>query len=474
MLVSGYHLGIEDQGIYLPAIKKLLQPSLYPHDSQFFLPQATATLFPQLIAGSVRWTGSSLELTVFLWQVLAVFLTLVGCFRLSSKVFASPQARWAAVLAVAIMLTLPAASTALFLVDPYLHPRNLAAPALLFMLVDVIERRWLLALMWVVVAAALHVQMAFYGVLLAVVLLLPEQWLVLGKKNEPQMTVPLLLMLPLRSLFEPGTPAWREAARTREFHYLTQWPWYGWAGAILPLVALLWFSRIARRDQLTQLQKLSSRLALFGFAVLAASVLITLPSRWERLTPYQPMRAFHLLYIVFVLIAGGVLGEFVLRHSIWRWLAVFLPLSATMFCAQRLAFPGSSHLEWPDSAVQNPWLRAFAWSKANTPVVAYFALEPRYLEEPGEDTYGFRAFAERSMMADYRKDSGVALLFPAIAEDWQRELHARDGWHDFQLADFQRLHRDFGVDWVLLEPGHAAAGLDCRFQDQGVRVCHIP
>lgn len=36
--IHGYHYGIEDEALYLPAIKKLLGPVLYPNDSQFFKP----------------------------------------------------------------------------------------------------------------------------------------------------------------------------------------------------------------------------------------------------------------------------------------------------------------------------------------------------------------------------------------------------------------------------------------------------
>ena len=32
LLIHGYHLGVEDQAIYLPAIKHHLNPSLYPFD----------------------------------------------------------------------------------------------------------------------------------------------------------------------------------------------------------------------------------------------------------------------------------------------------------------------------------------------------------------------------------------------------------------------------------------------------------
>ena len=34
--VMGYHPGIEDDGVYLTAVKSDLNPALYPHDAEFF------------------------------------------------------------------------------------------------------------------------------------------------------------------------------------------------------------------------------------------------------------------------------------------------------------------------------------------------------------------------------------------------------------------------------------------------------
>ena len=34
--VMGYHPGLEDDGIYLSAVKSDLNPALYPHDADFF------------------------------------------------------------------------------------------------------------------------------------------------------------------------------------------------------------------------------------------------------------------------------------------------------------------------------------------------------------------------------------------------------------------------------------------------------
>lgn len=465
LLVHGYHLGTEDQAIYLPAIKQLLDPALYPHDAEFFLAQTRPTLFPQLIAASARWTHAPLDAVVFAWQLLSIFLVLWGCLRLARKFFASARAQWSAVAMITVLLTLPVAGTALFLVDPYLHPRTLATAALLFMLADVLDRKLVRAVLWLALAALLHIQMAFYGALLALFLFLPKL---------PQ-AARLALFFPLGALFEPATPAWQEAARTRWYHYLLRWPWHAWVGIFAPL-ALLWgMSRFAEKKGLPLLARVAWRLAFFGVFIFAASALLTVPPALERFTPYQPMRGYHLLYLLLMLFIGGLLGEFVLKQHVVRWLALFLPLSLLMFYVQRQTLPASPHIELPGARPHNPWLEAFAWIEQNTPTSAYFALDPHYVERPGEDVHGFRAFAERSMMADYVKDSGVALLFPAIAARWQHEVHARDNWQHFTAVDFHRLRESFGVDWAVIEDSHPAVSqLDCPYSNDLVRVCRIP
>src|SRR5215475_8203037 len=83
LLIHGYHPGVEDAEIYGPGIKKLLNPSLYPFGSEFFLNHARLTLFDELIAVSIRATHLSFDLTIFIWYALSIFLTLLACWRLS-------------------------------------------------------------------------------------------------------------------------------------------------------------------------------------------------------------------------------------------------------------------------------------------------------------------------------------------------------------------------------------------------------
>jgi hypothetical protein len=192
-----------------------------------------------------------------------------------------------------------------------------------------------------------------------------------------------------------------------------------------------------------------------------------------RLTPLQPMRYLHIVYFFFALIAGALAGKHLLKASIWRWALFLLVFNGTMFAAQRAEFSSSQHIEWPDRAPSNPWLQSFAWIRANTPTDAYFALNPRYLESPGEDYHNFRALAERSQLADAIKDTAVVTQVPELAAEWDRQVQAQLGWKDFSLADFERLKTTFGVDWVLVKYPEPA-GLLCAWHNQELSVCRIP
>src|SRR5260370_42521993 len=140
LLIHGYHVGIEDQGIYLPAVKQHLQPQLYPRDTELFAPQTRPTLFDEAVAASSRLTHLSLEATMLLWHLASIYLVLWGCLRIARRCFSSPQGQWASVALVAALLTIGVAGTGLYLVDEYLNPRAPATAPLLLMLLDILDR----------------------------------------------------------------------------------------------------------------------------------------------------------------------------------------------------------------------------------------------------------------------------------------------------------------------------------------------
>jgi hypothetical protein len=106
-------------------------------------------------------------------------------------------------------------------------------------------------------------------------------------------------------------------------------------------------------------------------------------------------------------------------------------------------------------------------------VDAYFAVDPHYMEAPGEDYHGFRPLAERSQLADAVKDAAVVTLVPELGPIWAGQVKAETGWNTFTAADFEGLKSQFGVSWVLVSSAQEE-GLDCQWHNLSLAVCRIP
>lgn len=472
LAVMGYHPGAEDDGVYLSAVKSNLHPALYPHDADFFRLQLQASFFDKWVAGSSHYTGMSVAATEFLWQFGSLLLTVFALWCIARRLFADERAQWAGVAFVVAMFTLPVAGTALYLADQHLHPRNVATAIVLLAASRILSgKRWQ-AIPLLGLAFVTHPIMGAMGISFCIFLTLTltdsvHAWLQSGQGAAA------MLFVPLGWVFEPPNPVWKRALDTRTYYYLYKWEWYEWLGALAPLFLfwLLW--RWARKQGDTPLARFA--LAVFAYGVFQqalAMLMLGFPSL-IRLTPLQPMRYLHLVYFFLVLIAGCLLGKYALKASLWRWALFLVIVNGSMFGAQRAEFSSSEHLELPGRLTGNQWLQAFAWVRCNTPTDAYFALDPRYLEAPGEDFHSFRALAERSQLADAIKDTAVVTQVPELGPVWDRQLRAQEGWKSFKLADFERLKQDFGVGWVLVA-NPAPTGLACRWHSDSLSVCQIP
>ena len=476
LLVHGYHPFAEDAEIYLPGVERILHPGLFPVGQEFFASHASLTLFPNLIAASLRITHLRLEWGLLLWQVVSIFLLLLACWQLSGQCFSSPPARWAGVCLVATLLTIPVAGTALYIADQYLNPRNLAAFASVFAVTRTLEKRYVRAGIWLIFAGCVHPLMAVFAVSFCVLLAVMKE---IEARRDGETTATLrtaaglCLLLPFGiSLAPPASPAYHRAALLHSFHYIQRWQWYEWVGILAPVFLFWWFARMARARQWAAVDRLCRALIVYDFIYCVAALVLDLPPRFESLARLQPLRSLHLLYMLMFVVMGGFLGEYVLKNRVWRWLVLLLPLVGGMFWAQRVLFPASAHIEWPWKAARNDWAKAFLWIRANTPVDAVFALDPQYMRLPGEDHIGFRCLAQRSRLADLGKDSGVVSMFPPLAEEWWSEVLAQTPWKDFRAPDFDRLKRNYGVSWVVVQqPG--IADIECAYQNTTLRVCQL-
>jgi hypothetical protein len=63
-------------------------------------------------------------------------------------------------------------------------------------------------------------------------------------------------------------------------------------------------------------------------------------------------------------------------------------------------------------------------------------------------------------------------MFPQLSETWRKQVRALDGWQSFEVQDFERLHREFGVTWVVLQR-KTLPDLPCPYQNSSLLVCRL-
>jgi len=470
--LHGYHLGVDDGEIYIPAAKKLISPALYPYATEFFLSHGHLSLFAPILAWTAKLTHLPADWTILAWYVISLFGMIAASWLLVSACFQAQRARWCSVMMLAAVLTMPAANTALLLMDPYMTARSFSTPLTIFALAAMIERRYVRAGVAVLLTAAFHPQMAVYLVFLACILLLAER--IRNQSGQTASSLAAMSLLPGGFRLASASGAYREALFSRDYFFLYNWSWYHWLGMLGPLAFLAWFAKGHLRGTRPGFARLSFVMIPFGLLSLAAGAVLSSSPRFEMFVRLQPLRAFHLITIVFILLLGGVIGEYAARKRLWVVPAIVLPLAAGIFFVDHETYPHSPQIEWPSSTSANAWMNTLLWIRQNTPQDAVFAVDSRYFADAGVDDHGFRSISERAALADYYKDGGVVSLFPALADEWKQMSNATYGLNRFQTQDFVTLRDKYpAVTWTVVH-GSAPEGLNCPYQQQGYAVCRLP
>lgn len=478
LLVHGYHPFADDGALYVAGIKKLLHPSLYQTDAVFVTSHVRVSVFAHLAAWLVRSTHLPLPVLLLIFHLLSIFLFLLGAWKVAAKIFPAAQSRWGALLLAAACFTLPVAGTSLFLMDPYVTARSFSTPFGLFALAATLDGAWTEAALWLALAASMDFLMAGYMGIFLLMLILAQRgrWRAMAVAGGAGLALcTAIFCATLHSQID--LPA-SQAALSRSYFFLSTWKWYEYPGLLLPLL-LLWIGVQRSRGRGAAGQLSAAALATGGCASLV-SLCFVHRSGSLLLARVQVLRSFHPIYLVSLVLVGGLLGQRIRSYALRRPgpRAILYPailysaVLAAMFAGQRLTYPASNHIEWPGMPPRNPWQQAFLWVRSNTPKNSVFALDADYILEQGEDAQGFRATAERSMLADWVKDGGIACISRAAQAPWQRQVKATRNLD--RATDAERSARllPLGATWILLRTPDATAFL-CPYDNGTVKVCRL-
>jgi len=473
LLVQGYHPYVDDAAIYIAGIEKVIHPSLFPLHAEYVLPHLKHSLFSLALGSLVRGFHIPLRYALFFSYIASLWMMLFACWRLSRLLFSSPRGRAGAMLLITATLTLPVAGTAIFILDPYLTARSFSTPLTLFAIAYAVERRMLAAAVCLLGAFILHPLVAAYavGYVVALALVRAQRWRTLAASTVGVMLIGLVASHAGALL--GASPAYRVATVSRDYFFLDKWEWFEIFGLFPPLVAA--FVDLFRTHfRIRSNYGLIAAVSLYvGALAILFAVCYTRTDNSFLLARLQVLRSFQIIYILFFLLLGNLLGKYVLGRRWWAWVASFTAIAALMFAVQLSLYPALKHLEWPWARSHNPWAQAFLWIRHNTSQDAYFALDPYYQQQPQEDTLGFRAMTERSVLPDWSKDGGIAAIDPALAKQWWNQVTQTKNfsrWNDLQRI---KTLAPYGVNWVVL-PASMPTQFDCPYQNSAVRVCHLP
>lgn len=481
--VHGYHPYAEDGGLYMAGVKKLLDPAMYPHGSEFVTAHLRFSVFAPLVAGLVGMLPLSVEGIMLLLHLVSVWLTLFAAWMIAERCSESREGRSGAVGLLAAWITLPIAGTSLMLMDPYVTARSFSTPLVLLALVSILEwkggGRWGL---WLgcgalVAAAVVHPLMAAYGAgcVLMLSCMLSETRAARVGTGLGLCGLAIAVAAVLQVCAPAESAAYVRVAMTRAYWFVWGWQWYEWMGLIAPIAILGW--TIRRPSTPAQRGLAQMGVAVGGTAMIVAGMFARAGCATHLVARLQPLRVFQMVYVVMILGLGAWAGERLLRRSVVRWSSTAVVLGAVMVAGERATFPYSGHLELPPgmqtTLPQDQWVQAFLWIRQHAPKDALFALDAHYITEPGEDAQGFRAIAERSVLPDYSKDGGEAAITPTLAEAWVAGQGAQTRLEE--ASDEQRV-RALGplqVGWVVLRRV-STTQFDCPYKNATVQVCRLP
>jgi hypothetical protein len=387
LIAHSYKFVNDDQILYIPILRRVLDPSLYPGDFFFDQPQASVSFFEDFLAWPVRWFG--LEWTMFLGYLLAQMLILLCLYSLAVRLVS----RRAAYLAM-VLFVLPVSIGGTFVrtYDNYLNPRTLTLPLALLALVALLDRRLWRATILIGLHLALHPLSGLHTWLVAAVLMAWWFW----KKDVPRRSLigPALVlsgMLGLLALKSGEGSLWLDSPwravlwNRTSYIFLASWGTKDWVslGLYLLLGIIGWTYR--RRDPA------AAQLCLAAAGVaLGALLMVALGGDWLGVAPLAQLQLARTGWLVIALgvIFGADLAFALYERGGWGARLVAALCVVTIY----------------SNRADEEWLPALALLLS---LIAVARLVERYQGAPG------RRWADAILLL-----GGMILLIPACLAAW--------------------------------------------------------
>ena len=449
---AGYRYGASDQALYVPSVLLKMDPALYPQDRVLINAHARLMVVDEILAGTVRLTGLSVEHLFVGLYVTSLVLLVAGAGRIGAHLY---RTRWAVVaLGAALTLRHAIAKTGANSLEGYFHPRQLSFAIGVLAIAAFLERRERVAAALILGAAVVHPTTAFWFMVWLVV----ATWF--GRPEwRKALTVCAAALIaagafalwrgPLAGRLAPMDADWLAVIADRDYLFPLAWPVDVWVTNLIAIPVIVFCWRARARARLTVAGETP---VVIGALALACIFFAWLPLSAAHVAIAVQMQVTRVFWMI------DFLGTVYLVWAIAEGTATTTGRRAAIAAVVNLSLSTARgvygcFIQFPDRRIlaidiQHPdWRDAMAWARTTDPGSGWLA-DPHHAAIYGSTV---RAAGHRDVLVDLLKDPAIAMYDRAIAmrlADRRRAL-ATLAWDTPDGA--RGLARRYGLDYLVID-----------------------
>ncbi|MCM8787209.1 MAG: EpsG family protein [Candidatus Omnitrophica bacterium] len=440
-----YQYGVEDQVIYLPFIKKLINQNLY-QDDYLFNYHSEASIFFKIIK-VVYPLFNSLEKTFSFLYSLTLFFIFLGIYKFSQSLFNS---RIISLITLLIfMFPKWVGGTGVLTYENYFLPRLLATPFLIFSLYFLINKKIKSSAMFALSSFIIHPVSAASLIIIIIF------YLILKRKSFNRRDIISTLLIFFTATLIVILFAQKEFSQTTRY----------------PIMSSQWLSIVKMRDpyifpQLWKLRSFGSLILFYIFYLIFLAEIKILriknnPFDKDKMTIINLTAIISLLTpLLFIILSETIPITSVLQLEPARSLVVFAYLSIICFAYASYQIINSKNhflvkffififlffsvFLWNNKhpeKIDNEFIEVQKWVKDNTDINSIF-LTPPFKK-------GFRIYSERSIIGEY-KEGGHVLFSYNFAKEWKERIEILKKFDDFTEEDFKKIKEIYYYDYLVI------------------------
>lgn len=449
MYLLPYRYGVEDQAIYIPLIKKEINPQLF-YEDYLIQNNHQKTPFIYLVKFLVKITGKDIKLIFTILYFLSLYFFFLGVYFLTYTLFDSQTV---STVSIALFLFPKwVGATGLQTYEIYLHPRFLITPLILFCLYFLIRKKYLLLLFALTIILLIHPISVIALTIITLIYLIysynNKLLSMLHKLISYILIVPIVGVIIFAFLLSINkainlnnlimNKEWLTVVQKRDSYAFPQlWNIQSFASLLIFYLFYLLFTLLNKiTKQLPNIKKEST--ALINISILTTLLLALITIIINQFIPFSLLIQLQLArsltifsYMALICFAYVITRVYKLRVNPFYKLIIMSLFIFTVLWNNQPNYPNDS--EWIDIQL---------WAKNNTSINEVFLTPP--------NKTGFRIFSERKIIGEYKDGAPVIFSFK-FATIWRQRMEDLQSYILFSENDINRLKTKYHFDYVVVE-----------------------